>query len=131
MITGGRIDEVEGKKIGESNTITNLNIDIALNEVKINGINLEVSYTYTALYGKDKNSTHLTIKGAIFAEEDKKLVKEIEDEWKKAKKLPEAYAEVVINAINYTGIANGTLLARLLNVAPPLIPPRIQLKQNK
>ena len=62
MITGGRIDEVEGKKIGETNTITNLNIDIALNEVKINGVSVEIGYTYTALYGKDKNSTHLIIK---------------------------------------------------------------------
>ena len=128
MITGGRIDAVEGKKLMDG-PLKGLNINIAISDIKIDGQKMEIVYSYSAVYAD--NLGDLKIKGALFTEEDKKLVKDVETEWKKSKKLPVAYAEIILNAINYSGSANGTLLARVLNLSPPLVPPRIALGDAK
>ncbi|MDO8553264.1 MAG: hypothetical protein Q7S22_00515 [Candidatus Micrarchaeota archaeon] len=126
MITGGRIDSIAGKKTSEDQ-IKGLNINIAIDTVKINGQKIEVGYTYIASY--PDNVGEMTIKGVLFADEDKKISKEVEIEWQKNKKIPQVYAETILNAINYTGSANGTLIARVLNLSPPLVPPRISLSE--
>jgi len=127
MIVGGKIDEISAKKTSE-NAINGLNINITLENVKVKGEDIEMHYEYTASYAVDVGE--LKIKGVLYAKEEKKFAKEIEDEWKKSKKLPDNYAETVLNAINYSGSANGTLVARVLNLSPPLIPPRIQLQKK-
>ncbi len=128
MITGGRIDSIEGKKTSED-AIKGLNINISIDELKVTGQKIEIGYTYMASY--PENVGQMTIRGVLFAEEEKKLAKDVETEWQKNKKVPESYAEVVLNAINYSGSANGTLLARVLNLSPPLTPPRISLSGTK
>ncbi len=126
MITGGRIDSIAGKRMSEDQ-IKGLNINISIENVKVDGQKIEVGYTYIASY-PDKVG-EMTISGVLFADEDKKIAKEVETEWQKSKKIPQIYAETILNAINYTGSANGTLLARVLNLSPPLVPPRISLSE--
>ncbi|HLC69228.1 MAG TPA: hypothetical protein VJH24_05285 [Candidatus Bilamarchaeaceae archaeon] len=128
MIVGGRIDEIEGKRLSDEN-MKGLSINITIEDVKADGENVEIAYTYTATYG-DKLG-HIKLKGTLLAKEDKKLVKDIKGEWEKNKKLPDSYAESVLNVVNYSGSANGTLVARVLNLSAPLIPPRIQLSPKK
>lgn len=127
MIVGGKIDSVEAVKKSEE-PLKGLNINIIMDDVKVKGENVEMSYTYTVSY--DENVGELKMKGVLYAKEEKKLAKEIDDEWKKSKKLPDSYAEGILNAINYNGSANGTMVARVLNLSPPLIPPRIQLSKK-
>jgi hypothetical protein len=127
MIVGGKIDSVEAIKKSED-PLKGLNINIIMDDVKVKGENVEMAYTYTVTY--DEGIGELKMKGVLYAKEEKKLAKEIEDEWKKSKKLPDAYAEGILNAINYNGSANGTMVARVLNLSPPLIPPRIQLAKK-
>ncbi len=124
MITGGRIDAVEGKK-NKEDQFKGLNINISVDGVKVSGDEVEVSYTYDANYADDVG--YVRVKGVILAKEDKKLAKEIEDEWKKSKKMPDVFAEGILSAINYTGSANGIFVSRVLNLSPPLVPQRIQL----
>ncbi len=124
MITGGRIDEVEGKKKKED-TFKGLNINISVDGVAVNGEDVTVNYTFEAAYADDVG--HVKIKGALFSKEDRKLAKEIEDEWKKSKRMPEMFAEQMLSAINYTGSANGIFVSRVLNLSPPMVPQRIQV----
>ncbi len=127
MIVGGKIDSVEAIKKSED-ALKGLNINIVMEDVKVKGENVEMTYTYTVTY--DEGIGELKMKGVLYAKEEKKFAKEIEDEWKKSKKLPDSYAEGILNAINYNGSANGTMVARVLNLSPPLIPPRIQLAKK-
>lgn len=124
MITGGRIDEVEGKKSKEDE-FRGLNINISIDEVIVNNENVNVNYTYEATYAEGVG--HIKVKGVLFAKEDKKLAKEIEEEWKKSKRMPETFAETILSAINYTGSANGIFISRVLNLSPPIVPQRIQV----
>ena len=125
-IVGERIREISGRK-QKSEQIKGLRMNIGIDDVRVNEKNLEIDYSYTANY--DEGVGNLTIKGTILAVEDAALAKKIADEWKKNKKLPQEYTTVVLSAINYSGSANGTLLARVLNLAAPFIPPRIELSK--
>ncbi len=128
MITAEKILEVSGKK-DYSATLSGMGINIALDDVKVNGENIDMTYEYTANY--DEKVGFLKIKGVISTKEDKKTAKEVSEEWGKSKKLPDKYAEMVLAAINYSGSANGTLIARVLGLSAPLIPPRIQLSKKE
>ncbi len=126
MIVGERILEVSGKKEAGA-SIKGLSINIALEDVKHTNGNVEITYVYTANY--EDNVGQIKIKGLLMAKEDDKLAREIAENWTKNKKVPDAYAETILSAVNYSGSANGTLLARVLGLTAPLIPPRIQLSK--
>jgi hypothetical protein len=88
-----------------------------------------MTYIYTADY-QDKVGV-LKIKGVLLVKEDDSTSKTIVDTWKKSKKVPDDYASVVLSAVNYSGSANGTLIARVLGLTAPLIPPKIQLSKTE
>lgn len=124
MIVGERILEISGNKLPKQ-SISGLSINISVEDVKMAEDNVEITYVYTADYQEEVGQ--LKIKGVLMAKEEPKLSKDIVDSWKKSKKIPDDYATVVLSAVNYSGSANGTLLARVLGLTAPLIPPRIQL----
>jgi hypothetical protein len=126
MIVGERILDVSGKKTANG-SIKGLNINIALEDVQQQNGQVEITYVYTANY--EENVGQIKIKGILMAKEEDKLAAEIVDMWKKNKKVPDVYAETVLSAVNYSGSANGTLIARVLGLTAPLIPPRIQLSK--
>jgi len=128
MIVGERILEISGNK-KKREPIKGLNINIGIEKVDVKGEDVEIEYLYTANYSEDIGQ--LQIRGVLLSKEDKKAAKEIDDEWKKSKKIPESLTTQVLSAINYSGSANGTLLARVLGLTAPLIPPRIQLSPKK
>lgn len=125
MIVGERILEISGKK-DKWEPIKGLNINISIEDVNVDGESVDITYAYTANYEEGVGS--LMIKGKLMAKEDAKTAQEISDTWKKDKKIPDSYAQSTLSAINYSGSANGTLLARVIGLTAPLIPPRIQLK---
>jgi len=124
MIKGARIIEVQAKR-DSMNPIEGLGINIALNEVTVKGNEITIKYTYTVKY--EKNVGELKMTGEIFFEEDPKKIKDVEKQWKDKKTLPNDFAEIVLNSINYTCSTNGVLVVRSVNLSPPMIPPRIQL----
>lgn len=125
-IMGERIREISGRK-QKAEQIKGLGININIDDVRVSDKNVEIDYSYTANY--EEGVGNLVIKGTILAVEDGALAKKIADEWKKNKKLLQEYTTVILSAINYSGSANGTLLARVLNLAAPFIPPKIQLSK--
>jgi len=129
MITGGSIDYVEVKreKAGDPKGI---GIDIQVQSVEVSGKNITLKYNYVVKYEPDM--AHMKMSGTLFAEEDAKKAKEIDDSYKKTKKLPDDFAETVLNSINFTCGTNGILVTRPLNLTPPMVPPKIEItKGNK
>ncbi len=127
MIVGGKIERVEAEK-KKDGKIEGLKIDIKIDDVKVKDENVEIKYTYTAEYAKGMGE--IKISGVLYAKEDEKVAKEISESWNKDKKnrtIPKSYASSLLSAINYTGSANGTLVARVLNLSPPLVPPKLQV----
>lgn len=128
MITGIKIDKVEASR-DKNEDVKGLDVNIGIDEVKINGPEVEIAFSYTATYQEGVGV--LKMGGALLAHEDEKSAKEIGASWKKEKKLPDEFSEMVLNAINFTCGTNGVLVVRPVNLAPPMIPPRIQLKKQE
>lgn len=126
MIVGERILEVSGNKVPKM-SIKSLGINIQLEDVKMADENIEITYVYTANY--EDGVGQIKIKGILLAKEDGKRAKDVVDAWEKTKKVPDDYTSVLLSAVNYSGSANGTLIARVLGLTAPLIPPKIQLSK--
>ena len=128
MITGERILEISGFRSPEG-AMKSLSININVDDVRQINDTLEVHYVYTADY-EDKFG-QVKIKGVMIAKEDENTTKEILETWKKTKKLPNSFSPMLLTVVNYSGSANGTFLARVLNLSAPLIPPVIRMDEEK
>jgi len=124
MITGIKITKVEAHRDSD-NEVAGLNINIGVDKVAAKGGDVAIEFNYSATYLDGVGE--LKMSGTLASKEDPKLAKEITDRWAKDKKLPDNYAELVLNAINYACGTNGTLVVRSVNLSPPIVPPRIQL----
>jgi len=130
MIVEGKLDKMEVEKKGGKTK--SMNVGITIDDVEVKNQDIQIKYTYLVRYLD--NVGQIKIEGTLTAKEDTKLAREIEKTWRKNKKnrkLPMNYSTMIINAINYTGSANGTLAARLFDLPPPLVPPQITLKKGK
>jgi len=129
MITifGDRVDGIEAR-VHKRERWSGLSINISMRDVKegANGV-VEFHYAYAATYG-DKVA-EIKIEGVMFARFDSDEEKEkVLNLWKEKKKVPKEHLAVLLNAINYACSAHGTIIARVLNFAPPLIPPRLRVE---
>ncbi len=124
MITAIKLTKVEAHR-DKDDEVAGLNINISVDTVTAKGSEAVIVFSYTASYLE--NVGELKMGGSITSKEDPKLIKEISERWEKEKKLPDAFAELILNAINYACGTNGTLVVRAINLSPPIVPPRIQL----
>ena len=124
MITGIKITKVEAHRDSD-NEVAGLNINIGVDKVTAKGGDVAIEFNYSATYLEGVGE--LKMNGILSSKEDPKLGKEITERWAKDKKLPDNYAEIVLNAINYACGTNGVLVVRAVGLSPPIVPPRIQL----
>jgi len=126
-ISGMRIVKAEITR-DKNEMPSGIGINMAITELKEETGLIEIHFTYRADYADKVGS--LLITGILFVEEDKKARDEIIKGWKTKKRLEDAFAEEVLNNINFACGAHGTLMARVVNLQPPLIPPRIRLEKS-
>ena len=132
MILGGRINEVEIKR-KKDEPVVGFDINVNIKSIEENNGRIIVSYEYEVKYKPDV--AYMKISGDIIGEFNNS--KEIVKEWEKSKKekrvarLPQEFSEEILNAINYTCSVNGTILARILNLAPPIVMPRLQIEKEE
>ncbi|MEM2963532.1 MAG: hypothetical protein QXW70_02460 [Candidatus Anstonellales archaeon] len=128
MIVSGRINSVEVRKDSDE-PMVGISINISMDDVKINGRRVEVYYTYHAKYDKDVGS--LKMSGVLYANEEEKTAKKIKEKWEKERKLPDDFAEAVLNTVNFTCSTNGILAVRIVNLSPPMMPPKISIQKQE
>lgn len=128
MIVGNRVTKLEAAR-EKQEPRKGLNFKINIKDAKVTAKRVDVTYEYSALYTEDVG--YIKLEGVITAEEDKKLLDEIKKEWTDKQRLPQSYAEIILNAINYFGGINGVLAARVVNLSPPIVPPRFSLTKKE
>ena len=134
MITGLEIENVEAKR-SEKDMITNMKFNINFDDVKSEGDNINIAFTFTAVYeggdaGKPKQVGDLKISGTVTSKENKKDSEEIISTWKGKKTLPIRFAEDMINLLNFECGARGTLVAYSIGFVAPLPLTRAKLQEN-
>ena|SRR5271157_3151221 len=124
MITGGKIVYVEAKRENDE-LVSGMRINVGLDDISVKGDIVTVKYTFVADY--DDKVGHLKMNGVIYAREDRNKAKEIEDSWKKSKKVPDDFAEVVLNTISYTCGVNGTFAVQPVRLSAPMQMPVVKV----
>lgn len=92
-------------------------------------------YIFVATYEggeapKAKQIGELKIIGTILSKENKKDSDEISSVWKSKKTLPLAFAENIINLLNFECGARGTLLASSIGLLAPIPLSRAKLQET-
>jgi len=125
MIVGDRVNKIEAD-ISATANYEGFKIDIKMGDVRKEAADrLLISYIYTVDYGAlGKVSLY-----GVVVEGDPKVIPNLEDTWTKTKRLPPEYMEQLVNVINFLGSAHGTIVSRVLNVRPPIIAPKLAVKQ--
>ncbi len=134
MITGVEVSKIEAKR-ELSEAITNMKFNINFEHVKVAQENVDVGFTFTALYeggtvSKASKVGELVISGSITARESKKDTEDIDSTWKSKKTLPLRFAEDIINLLNFECGARGTLVAYSMGFAAPLPISRAKLQES-
>jgi len=122
MISGGRITDIEGKKLKDGQ-ISGMAVNINIDEVRAEGEKMTVAYTFAIDYQPE--FAKLAIRGEIFIQE--KNAKEAAEKWKKTRQFPPALAEELLTSINYAASAVGTLVSFGLGVNAPIAIPRARI----
>ncbi len=130
MITSVKVDSVSAEKKEEAipdNIAFNINFD----DIKIDGENVEVDVTYSAIYQANKKEIgRINIKERLFTKEDQNIRKEIETKWKD-RSLPTQFAEEIINFLNFDTAGRGTLAAYAIGFPAPLNISRVKVEEKK
>jgi len=131
MITGLKVSSVSANRPTDD-MIASMRFSVSFDDVKVTDDNVEVVYTYTAIYeGQDsKQVGDLKIVGKLLAKETKARAKEIADTWQNKKTLPVDFAEDVINLLNFECGSRGTLLAWSAGLVAPLPLSRAKIQQQ-
>jgi len=126
-ITGGRILQLVGErsKDKEASNVESVNVNVNVDELRFEKDRIVAKYTHTTTYAPDVASIKLT--GEIYLREDDKGRRDVEEQWKKTKGLPPAFAEDLLTSITYTASAVGTLVAFGLGVSAPINIPRARI----
>lgn len=127
MILGVKNTDVEVHRYKDE-PISGMSMNINVREVKVQDQNIEVAFTYTVFYNESIGM--LRVDGTLYAKEEPKKANEIATGWKD-QKLPPEFMEAVLNTINYSSGTEGTFFTRPLNLAPPIIPPRMETGNSK
>ena len=131
MITGLKVSSVSANRPTDD-MITNMRFNINFDDVKVTDDNVEVMYTFTAIYeGQDsKQVGDLKIVGKLLAKETKAKAKEIADTWQNKKTLPVDFAEDVMTVLNFDFGSRGTLVAWSAGLVAPLPFSRAKIQQQ-
>lgn len=127
-VTSGRIVSVDLKR-HKFDPPLGININVATDTIDAKGEEITVGYTFTANYAD--SVAELKIKGIITLKEDAKKAKDIVKSWKDSeeKKLPDDFAEVLMNAITYTCAVNGTFFTQPMGLNAPMVLRTVRIAQ--
>lgn len=100
-----------------------LNVNILISNAAVENNLLMIEFLYTVQYLP--NNGHVRMAGnARFLGAEAKLAYE---EWKKTRRITGAVGEQIWNTINYGSSINAIYVTRVLNMEPPIAPPKIKI----
>ena len=131
MITSIDVSKIEAAR-DRKEVIQNMKFNIHFDNVKVDKENVDVTFTFTALYEGEqaREIGKLTIMGNVASKESKKDADEIEKTWTSKQTLPLKFAEDVINILNFECASRGTLLAWSIGMIAPLPLTRAKLEES-
>ena len=128
MIIGGRVVKVTAQRLSNAN-FGGLAVNVNVTKMERSGDHMIISYVHHIDY--KENVASMDIEGEILYKDSDSSLKELDEKWKKNGEIPKELAEDVINAVNHTGSAVGTLLSFAINIQAPVVTSKISISDSK
>ncbi len=125
---GIRFYKVQAESRRDEN-FSSVAIDLNITEMKVNGGDLRVDFSYAVEYRPGVAS--LRFDGYATLGGSRSELEKLEKDWKKDKTMPKSLAEPLINVITFNAETNGVLIAKAINIVPPLVAPKIEVQLPK
>lgn len=122
---GIRFYRVEAESMRDEN-FTKLAVNLDIGDMKANGGGLRVDFSYSVDY--QPGVAKLRFDGYALLSGSKADLEKLQAGWKKDRTLPKALADPLVNIITFSAETNGVLVAKALNMVPPLLAPKIDMK---
>lgn len=108
------------------NRFTNVSVSMNITGIdKTKDDEMRITFEHTTEYKPD--IARLRFEGLVLVGGKKNDLDGIISRWEKEKMLPKDMFEMLMNVIKYNAEANGVLVAKALNMAPPLLEPKVQV----
>lgn len=125
---GIRFYRVDAESIRDD-AFTSVAVDLNINEMKMNAGDLRIDFSYAVDY--QPGVARLRFDGYALIGGPRGELDGIEKGWKKDKTLPKSLAEPLINVITFNAETNGVLIAKAINIVPPLLAPKMEIGTAK
>ncbi|MBI2079862.1 hypothetical protein HYT84_03785 [Candidatus Micrarchaeota archaeon] len=114
--------EIKRESLTPAKTV---DVDIKVDDVVAKAGDATIDFTYIVRYLP--NLGYLKMSGSVYLAGKLSEIKEVQDVWKKNKVLTKSISMDVLNMINTTASVNGVFASRIVNMPPPLLPPRLEV----
>ncbi len=125
IIVRGRITKIDAEKIKDA-PIAGIELGVEFDSVSANGDNLEVRFTYRAVYKEQVG--HISMSGFMLFEMDEQTAKKFAEQYEKERNFEPAFMESIINNINYKCSTEAIFTSKIIELTAPIVPPRIGLR---
>lgn len=119
-----RIIAVDAAKNNDGQ-INGLELNVEMEDVKANGPYLESWFKYRVTYKPDVG--HITMRGVLLLEIDEITSKNLEESYKANGFFESPWAENIANNINFKCATEAIFPAKIIDLPPPIMPPRISM----
>ncbi len=100
----------------------NINMNVNIDKLEKGRADIiELDFSFKSSY--EPQIAQLLLRGKLYVKATAKEYKDLAEALKNKKGLPVEMASLISTAITYAGEVNGTLLARIVNIPAPIIPP--------
>jgi hypothetical protein len=125
---GIRFYRVNAESSSDDN-FTKLAVNVDISDLKVNGDGLRIDFSYAVDY--QPGIAKLKFDGYALLGGTRAELDSAQNGWKKDRSLPRDIAEPLVNIIKFSAETNGVLVAKALNMVPPLLAPKIDLKSEE
>jgi len=119
-------DRIDAKR-ENGTSVKHVDIGINLESFNLRKSELEVNFTYVARY--EPKAGFLILGGTAVFDGKPTDLKKAAVEWKNKKQVTGELGQQLINNLNYSSSMNAVFVSRVLNMSPPFLIPRLEIKK--
>lgn len=123
-----RFYRVEAESTRDDN-FSSVAVNLDIKGMKLGSGELRIDFSYAVDYRPGIAS--LRFDGYTLITGAAAELQKMEKDWKKDKTLPKSLAEPLINVITFNAETNGVLVAKAINIVPPLLAPKMEIGPQK
>jgi len=105
--------------------ITGLELNVEIEDVKQNKNFLEIWFVYRVIYKEDVG--HITLKGILLLQSEEESLRRAADFYRKNNYFDSPWAENIANNINFKCSTEAIFPSKMIDLPPPIMPPRISM----